>query len=469
MATFYDARMNRTAVATLATLAIALSAYAPPASAASLPARSAPSGMRSIDDGGRILVGPLGNVNSPDAAFRAGLVHMRGYFGSLTLESVVRSKDGTTTMGSFGGQLGGVRISGLALSSYRPGGASQFAVLFDEQSRFAKSLPSLASRLQSVPPPAVAKAAPTKSVSSADLATEIRNVRTTSYDANDGTASARLPEGWKLKGLAEGSLIADGPDGSEVVAGLGIPCVDPRGQLYQQNLALAREMRTPRDPAAGLGVVAEYSPDPAAAYRAVAIALARSARGSLQFTSITEKTIPAPGGMHGAEVTGTSVQNGKSLRFDELVGVGPLGQYGAYQITVTGVVAPEARFVTDEPEMGATLAGYHLNQAQRYAQVQSNIAAGWAASRAGIANMNATTARDQATVNASMQNARAAQDGIDRSTAGFVKYLNGSDVVQRSDGTHLDVSAGTSQALQSFDPQHYTSVPVSQYVKGVDY
>jgi hypothetical protein len=41
--------------------------------------------------------------------------------------------------------------------------------------------------------------------------------------------------------------------------------------------------------------------------------------------------------------------------------------------------------------------------------------------------------------------------------------------VQRSGGAHLDVSAGTSQALQSFDPQHYTSVPVSQYVKGVDY
>jgi hypothetical protein len=426
--------------------------------------------MRSVDDaGGRILTGPLGNVTSPDAAFRAGLSRMRGYFGSLTLQSVVRSKDGATTMGSFGAQLEGVRIGGLALSSYRPGGASQFAVLFDEQSRFSKTLPSLVSRLQRIPPPAVAKAAPAKTASAENLASEIRDVRTTSYVSNDGTLSAKLPAGWKIKDFAEGALIADGPDASEVVVGLGLQCVDPRGQLYQSNLALSREMRTPRDPGAGLGIVAEYSPDPAAMYRAITLAIARASHGSLAFTSTSEKTIAAPSGFHEAEVTGTSVENGKSLRFDDLVGVGPLGQYGGYSVTVTGTVAPAARFQADEPEMGATLAGYHLNQAQRSAQVQSNIAAGWAASRAGIANMNATTARDQATVNASMQNARAAQDGIDRSTAGFVKYLNGTDVVQRSDGTHLDVSAGTSQALQSFDPQHYTSVPVSQYVKGVDY
>ncbi len=426
--------------------------------------------MRSVDDaGGRILTGPLGDVNSPDAAFRAGLSHMRGYFGSLTLQSVVRSKNGATTMGSFGGELEGVRISGLALSSYRSGGASQFAVLFDEESRFSRTLPSLVSRLQQMPPPAVAKAAPAKAAAPQNLASEIRNVRTTSYVSKDGTLSAKVPAGWKIKDFAEGALIADGPDGSEVVVGLGIPCIDPRGPLYQQNLALARQMRNPIDPSGGLGIVLEYSSDPGAAYRAVVLALARSSHGSLEVTSMSEKAIPAPAGVHGAEVTGTSIQNGKSLRFDELVGVGPLGPGGAFQITVTGAVAPAARFVADEPEMGATLAGYHLNEDVRTAQVQANIAAGWAASRAGIANMNATTARDQATVDASMQNARAVQDGIDRSTAGFVKYLNGSDVVQRSDGAHLDVDAGTSQALQSFDPQHYTSVPVSQYVKGVDY
>ncbi len=137
---------------------------------------------------------------------------------------------------------------------------------------------------------------------------------------------------------------------------------------------------------------------------------------------------------------------------------------------MTGAVAPANRFVADEPQMATALAGYRIDAQRRQDQVQANIAAGWAASRAGIANMNATTARDQAVVDASMRNARAAQDGIDRSTAGFVRYLNDSDVVRRSpDGAHLDVDAGTSQALRSFDPQHFASVPVSQYVKGVDY
>jgi hypothetical protein len=47
--------------------------------------------------------------------------------------------------------------------------------------------------------------------------------------------------------------------------------------------------------------------------------------------------------------------------------------------------------------------------------------------------------------------------------------LNDSDVVEHSSGAHLNVDSGTAQALTTFDPQHFRSVPVTQYVKGVDY
>ena len=78
--------------------------------------------------------------------------------------------------------------------------------------------------------------------------------------------------------------------------------------------------------------------------------------------------------------------------------------------------------------------------------------------------------QNQRRVDASMANARAVQDGIDRSTAGFVNYLRGTDYVRdTSSGAQGLVSQSTSNALTHFDPQHFESVPVSQYVKGVNY
>jgi hypothetical protein len=102
---------------------LAFGAAATTAAQAALPARPAPAGVHSIDDasGGRIIVGGVGPVTGPGDAFRAGLRRVRGYFSSMQLESVVRSKDGTLTIGLFRARLGAQDVSGLALSAYRPG------------------------------------------------------------------------------------------------------------------------------------------------------------------------------------------------------------------------------------------------------------------------------------------------------------------------------------------------------------
>jgi len=454
----------------LTVLACAVALALPSAARSALPAHAAPAGFRSVDAGGRILAGSLGAEGSTESAFRAGLHRLGAYFGpSLAIGSVVRSTDGAVTMGTFRARLGGVPVSGLAVSTYRARATSLFAVLFDDAGRFATTLPKLAGRLRSMPPPVAANATPART-GTRDLAAAMRAVPTVSLTSNDGTVYATIPRDWQMKRFAEGSFVADGPDHAEVVAGLGFSMIDPRGPLYQNQLALSRQMGGRLDPTGGMGAPIPYVGDPAQAYRAIVMFLARAQHVDLEITSMSEKPGAAPGGIRGAEVSGTSMRNGTALRFDEVVGVGPPGPGGGWTATVTGAVAPADRFVADEPQMATALAGYRIDAQRRQDQVHANIAAGWAASRAGIANMNATTARDQAVADASMRNARAAQDCIDRSTAGFVRYLNDSDVVRRSpDGAHLDVDAGTSQALRSFDPQHFASVPVSQYVKGVDY
>jgi len=402
--------------------------------------------------GGKIVTGSLPSAGSADDAFRSSLRRMNAYFGrSLTLRSVVRSNDGSLTMGVFSARGGGV--SGLVLAAFRPG-ASQVAAVFDDTARFPNALPKLVAHLRALPPPAAAKStgyAAAGTGSQTDLVAAMRAVPTTPMQSSDHTVTLRLPRGWQLKNFGQGQFVADGPDGAEVVRGVSFSFVDPR-------------MGTP---ASGLGAPLPYSSDPMEAYRGLIGLLTRGA--SFQFTSIHEKPVSAPPGIHGAEVYGTSVQNGKPLRFDQVIGVAAPGRMGGYTIAVNGVVAPADRFERDEPEMGALLSSYQLDNDQRMAQVQAQIAAGWAASEAGRRNLQATTERDRAVVDASMRNARAVQDGIDRSTAGFVRYLNDTDVVRTPSGAHVSVDQGTSDALRSFDPQHYSSVPVTQYVKGVDY
>ncbi len=69
-----------------------------------------------------------------------------------------------------------------------------------------------------------------------------------------------------------------------------------------------------------------------------------------------------------------------------------------------------------------------------------------------------------------MASARSAQDSIDRSTAGFVHYINDTTVVNNAaTGTQRTISASTAQGLVSANPQQFSTVPVSQYRKGVNY
>jgi hypothetical protein len=409
-------------------------------------------GLRTIADpsGGSIVTGSLPDATTADTAFRAGLRRMNGYFGrSLALRGVVRSNDGSLTLGTFSATSRGARVSGLVIASYRAG-ASQVAAVYDDAASFPHALPKLVAHLQALPPSATATSA---GGGSSSVVAAMRAVPTTPMKSSDGTVSLRLPAGWQLKKFGEGEFIADGPDGAEVVGGVGFSLIDPRLG----------------NPASGLGAPLPYSSDPKEAYRGLIGLLNRSSHVGFEFTSIEEKPVSAPAGIRGARVYGTSIRDGKPLRFDEIVGVGAPGAMGGYTMSVSGVVAPAERFERDEPEMGALYASYQLDNGARMQQVQASIAAGWAQVARGRQMLQQTTARDQAAVDASMANARAVQDGIDRSTAGFVHYLNDSDVIRTPNGAHANVDQGTSDALRSFDPEHYSSVPVTQYVKGVDY
>jgi hypothetical protein len=68
-----------------------------------------------------------------------------------------------------------------------------------------------------------------------------------------------------------------------------------------------------------------------------------------------------------------------------------------------------------------------------------------------------------------MSHARSVQDGVDRSTAGFTRYLSDTTVMQSSSGARGTVNDSFAQNVVANDPQNFRVVPVSEYQKGVDY
>jgi hypothetical protein len=178
---------------------------------------------------------------------------------------------------------------------------------------------------------------------------------------------------------------------------------------------------------------------------------------------------PFPGG-RAVAIAGTDTVRGKRMRFEGNIAVGSPTNYGTWTVGINLVSAPVDGFTAEAPTLAAVADSYDLNQKRRGEQVAQAITISEAQGAAGRAMLAQTTANDAALVNASMAHARAVQDGIDRSTAGFVRYLGGTDVLEHTGtGAHGTVDAGFAQAVVRSDPQNFRTVPVSQYRKGIDY
>jgi hypothetical protein len=69
-----------------------------------------------------------------------------------------------------------------------------------------------------------------------------------------------------------------------------------------------------------------------------------------------------------------------------------------------------------------------------------------------------------------MSHAQAVQDGIDRSTAGFTRYLNDTTVLEHGpSGARATVDYNFADAIVQSDPQNFRVVPVSEYRRGGEY
>jgi hypothetical protein len=421
-----------------AVAALALSTVAPSV-AAQLPAHAVPAGLQAVEGpgGGRILEGTLPG-GSTAGSLRAGVDRARDYFDAEPeLTSIVQSRDGRVTMAQFRSTLERSPIAGLVVI-VRDGNRSRVAFLFDRERDIARSIRPMVASLQTAG----------ASGSSSAAMPALRPMR-----SPDGSILAALPDDWRLKRFENGQLVAVGPDGAEVDQEIPFQLLDPRSPL--QNMPGAIRL--------------SYAPQPA---NMLVSALEFAGRNSGKPMDIHVERAGPIGNQQGAltqQLSGTNTTGGVVHRFEGVVALSQPNQYGGYMLSVKMVSAPAGSFSHDFPLLTAIYNSYRVDQ-NREAQITSAyVQYTKEQTQRGLAQMAAVRAQNDATFYASMQNAHAVQDSIDRSTAGFVNYLGDRNVVAGPSGAHGTMDDGYAQALVRSDPQAFRIVPVSDYRKGVDF
>jgi hypothetical protein len=439
---------------TLAALSPFLLAAVPLAATAALPPAVAPPGfvVKDVPAGGRIV---YGRPASPQGdALRAGLRIANRYFGgTLGVDAIVHDARGAAPAQTavFHASLGGTPVAGLAVAAVDPRGGPRLALLFDRDDRVARTLPAMYEELSS----ASTSAAHGRTASGALAAVPPLHTVT----ANDQSIAVKIPDGWKVRFMEHGMFSVAGPDGARVdYAPLTV--VPPAGARYMPG-----------------ALQAAYVADPASAFVVVRRAMASQRNEpdpNVRIERSTPLTVPSfasPGTRSSIVVATVDTPEGKRRVGGYVTTLPPSQPIGPWQLNLVGFCsAPADRFRSDLPTMLAMVRSIALN-GKVLADQNRRISEGITTATEGIvASAGAFRERQRGVFEASMASARQAQDGIDRSTAGFVHYLSDRSVVESaSTGTHGTFGDSLARALVNASPNEFSIVPLNRYRKGVDY
>jgi hypothetical protein len=190
-----------------------------------------------------------------------------------------------------------------------------------------------------------------------------------------------------------------------------------------------------------------------------------------QFSSISPEA--GVGGKDAARrVSGTMLLHGETYAFMGWVEVGRLTPMtGGYGLFLTMLGTPARLASTEFPALIAMYSSLRVDfqavhdQSVRRTQMMTQ------ATMATInANHDAFMADSNRRFESSMANARAAQDAMDRSAAGFIHYINGTSVLQYNPtGGRSTVGSSLAQSLEAANPGAFSVVPISNYIKGIDF
>jgi hypothetical protein len=453
---------------------------------ASLPDHTAPDGLQSFDDpsGGRVIDGSVDGASSIGETLVTGLKRMRGYFDpSPKLMGAIRSKDGKVIIVVFSAKLSGDAVDGLAIATYDPDGHSRFGVVFNERSQFASSLkPMLASMeqidhqalLQDKPVPG-AKPEQSSGPDFAAYVQESKSVQLNSTEFPDGTATIGIADGFTPVMMSDGQFSAKSDDGSYIKIGVPVFPLDPRGTTYQ--------MERRAGPTAvnymGAPPYVEYLADPVQDWKNVMSYTARASRVEDPSPNVVRVVDVNVGyGLSAKNVGGTMTINNEQYAFTGQLITSPPNPTGGWMLSITMLAAPMSHADSDMPKLMAMYASQHINIGAVGSVNNANLNANlnlinstWAGYRAvSDSSYNNFEATQESKFEDSQANQAASEDATERSTAGFIHIINGTSEMQDNENnTRGSVDSNLAGALESSDPARFQSVPLSDYIPGVDY
>lgn len=447
--------------ALFAAVAIAQSGSQPGSAAASQ------SGPRMIENpsGGRIFYGTFAGQPTQQEALGRTLHRLSVYCGDRPQPGqVLQAKNGDLVATFFtvtGKNQDGKPMAGVALVYAPMSGTSGGAVLLDYADRFPSTANSMFQRLKQEiagsQPESGAQASGNGSASShasaqssTGSAAPVKSAPPQQLQAApfpDGSGVIGLPAGWQLVQAHLGDVMATGPHGEKLRFGMTISVIDPSNPQ-------SRQLGGGRSGAPGKFVAVPYSADGATVFKSAAEQLARKSGHQAPTINIAKvQEVPMQGGrnyMLFGDVDAHDGQGPQSMVAQEILA--PPQMMGAWQITIFQAQAPPQVMAQESATIAEIFPSYNRNSRMVNAVVNQQI-------QQGIEQTNQFVGQVQRSM-----------DTSDRLTAGVSDTLRERTVLLDTEtGGHARTSDQLAGALIDANPNRFQAVPLSNYIKGIDY
>ncbi len=447
----------------IATLAIVLATAT--ATAAPTPPGD---GIKTIDipTGGHLMYGPLPGQLTPQAAVGRVLHVVSQHCGDRPeITNILKAQNGDILAAFFNitaKNQDGRKLTGLVIASAPKSGQAAAVLLYDNADRFATSLNPMFKRLQQEiaaspsalgPPSSSAPSSSAPSASSSGTSAHTLPVPTAPaaplqpFRFPDGTGSIGLPAGWNVVFAQKADVLAKGPHGEALRFGMNVPIVDPRDP---RSSALG-PIRNGTGPGNFLAI--PFGIDGATAFKEFNAQMAIKNRKPPNALNIgTVQQVPTSGGGRIFFFSGdTDTHDGQGpVTFIAQVVMTERMALGGWSMIIYQVNIPKQIYPQEANTIAHIFPSYNVNEAQMLGIIRTEI--------------DETNRITENFINWSNK----LTENTDRSTAGFSDFLREQSVIRSTEtGKHYRADDPAAQWL--IDSGRFEAVPVSQYIKGIDF
>jgi hypothetical protein len=425
---------------------------------ASVATRPTADGIKTVDvpTGGHLMFGPLLGQLTPQAAIGKVLHVVSQHCGDRPqITNILEANSGDILAAFFtvtAKNQDGHKLAGLVIASAPKSGQAAAVLLYDDSDRFASSLNPMFKRLQqeiSAAPSALgppSSSAQSASASSLPAPTAPAAPLQT-YRFPDGTGSIGLPAGWNVAFAQKADILAKGPKGEVLRFGLNVPIVDPRDP---RSSALG-SIRNGTGPGNFLAI--PFGIDGATAFKEFSAQMAIKNRKPPNTLNIgTVQQVPTTGGGRIFFISGdVDTHDGQGpVTFICQVVMSAQMSLGSWSMTIYQVNIPKQLYPQEANTIAHIYPSYNVNEGLMLGIIKTEI--------------DETNRITENFINWSNK----LTENSDRSTAGFSDFLREQTVIRSTEtGKHYRADDPAAQWL--IDSGRFEAVPLSQYIKGIDF